>query len=346
MPCGTQKVKNVETALIHKVLHAAVACHAGENCSPDGDGKMKGRYCHWFITAMVMLLGTVWPMKADAAEALRFRHAVSLYTDDQGMGLKRPQGVTCLDSSILVVADTANNRLLRFALTADDAKPEVTAWKPPAMVYPQRIRQNRQGDIYVLDGKLRRVLHLSPEGKDLGFLDPIGVPLPEQIAIRSFDIDLHGNIYFLDVLSKRVLACNGQGEVLRQIQFPEAFGFFSDLAVDTRESVFLLDSVNGQVFSAKPGAPQFSPLGKQLKEFVRFPTSLALDPQGRIYLVDRNGSKIVVLAQDGTYIGKFSDLGWKEGLLNHPSQICLTEQGGLVVADTSNNRVQIFRPLK
>ena len=340
------KGKNVKTALSHTVLPDAVACHCGEISHPDGDGKMKGRYCHRFLTVMVLLLGTVWPMKADAAEALRFRHAVSLYTDDQGLGLKRPQGVACSGSSVVVVADTANNRLLRFALTADDANPEVTAWKPPAMVYPQLIRQNRQGDIYVLDGKLRRVLHLSPEGKDLGFLDPIGVPLPAQIAIRSFDIDVHGNIYFLDVLSKRVLACNARGEVLRQIRFPEAFGFFSGLVVDARENIFLLDSVNAQVFSAKPGAPQFSPLGQQLKEFVRFPTSLAIDPQGRIYLVDRNGSKIVVLARDGTYIGKFSDLGWKDGLLNHPSQICLTEQGGLVVADTSNNRVQIFRPLK
>ena len=292
---------------------------------------------------MVMLVSA--PLNAQAADVLRFRHGGSLYADAQGLGLRMPQGVACQESW-LVVADTGNGRLLRYALTDDASKYKVTVLKPPGMDYPQRIRLNRQGEIYVLDGKLRRIMHLSPEGKHIGFIEPVGLPSPAQVSIRSFEIDQRGEFYFLDILSKRVLVCNPRGEFRKQILFPETYGFFSDLAVDVRENIFLVDSVNAQVFAATSGATQFSPLSGKLKEYVRFPTSLSLDQQGRIYLVDQNGSKIVVLARDGSYVGKLSALGWKEGLLNHPSQICLNELGRLFVADTSNNRIQIFVRLK
>lgn len=292
-----------------------------------------------------MLMLASAPLKATAAEALRFRHAQSLYADDQGLGLKMPQGVACIQNRV-VVSDTGNDRLLRYTLTDDPSKPLVKVFKPPAMVYPQRIRLGPEGDIYLLEGKLRRIMHLSPEGKQLGFIDPVGVPSPTEVATRSFDIDQRGDFYFLDILSKRVLVCSARGEYRNQIQFPEAYGFFSDLAVDARGNIFLIDSIKAQVFVARSGAAQFSELSPSLKEYARFPTNLILDQQGRIYLTDRNGSQIVILAQDGSFLGRLSDLGWKEGLLNHPSQICLNQGGELFVADTSNNRIQIFVEVK
>ena len=298
------------------------------------------------ITCVTLLMLAWAPMKAGAAEALRYRHALSLYADDQGAGLSQPQGVACTDNSVLVVADTANNRLLRYVLTEDRSKPQVLVWKPAAMVYPQKIRLNLQGGVYVFDGKLRRIMHLSAEGKFLGFIDPVGLPSPDRITIRSFDIDQRGNIYFLDILSKRVVVCNANGEYLKQFQFPETYGFFSDVAVDTRENIYLVDSINAQVFAAKSGATAFSALSQSLKEYARFPSSLAIDQQGRIYLSDHNGSKIVILTQTGSYVGKLSALGWKEGLLNHPAQTCLNNQGELFVADTSNNRIQLFVEVK
>jgi len=298
------------------------------------------------ITCATLVMMAWAPLKASAAEALRYRHALSLYADDQGTGLSQPQGVACMDNLALVVADTENNRLLRYVLAEDGAKPQVLVWKPAAMVYPQKIRFNRQGDIYVFDGKLHRIMHLSAKGKFLGFIDPVGLPSPAQITIRSFDFDQRDNIYLLDILSKRVVVCNANGEYQKQIQFPGTYGFFSDIAVDSRENIFLVDSIHAQVYAAKSGAMVFSPLSQNLKEYMRFPANLTLDQQGRIYLSDRNGSKIVILTQTGAYVGKLSALGWKEGLLSHPSQICLNNRGELFVADTSNNRIQIFVEIK
>jgi hypothetical protein len=75
---------------------------------------------------------------------------------------------------------------------------------------------------------------------------------------------------------------------------------------------------------------------------MRFPTSLDTDKRGRINLVDRNGSKIIILGQDGSFLGRLSAMGWREGFLNYPSQLCLNNKGEIFIADTNNNRIQIF----
>jgi len=302
--------------------------------------------CKSLILGAALLVLAWAPLNATAAETLRFRHAMSLYADDQGIGLKLPQGVACAQNSILVVADTGNDRLLRYTLSDYESKPQVQVFKMPVLVYPKKIRLNRQGEIYVLNAKLGRIMRLSAEGQSLGFIAPVGMPAPTRIEVPSFVMDLDGRIYFLDILSRRVLVCNDRGEYLKQVEFPETFGFFSDIAVDGKKNIFLIDSVNAQVFTARTGETRFAPLSQSLKQYMRFPTSLTIDQRSRFYLNDRNGSKIVILGPDGSYMGRFSALGWKDGLLNHPSQICLNERGDLFVADTSNNRVQIFIELK
>jgi hypothetical protein len=69
---------------------------------------------------------------------------------------------------------------------------------------------------------------------------------------------------------------------------------------------------------------------------------LTTDRQGRLFLVDRNGSKIIIVARDGSILGRLSAKGWKEGLLSYPSQICINDRGEIFIADTNNNRVQVF----
>jgi hypothetical protein len=62
--------------------------------------------------------------------------------------------------------------------------------------------------------------------------------------------------------------------------------------------------------------------------------------------LDRNGSAIVVLGQDWSFLGRISGMGWKEGLLSYPSQMCINSRGEIFVADTNNHRIQIFAMLE
>ena len=285
------------------------------------------------------------PMKSFSAETVKFKYLQSIYFDDRGGGIKQPEGVACSDKSVLVVGDTGNDRLLRYTLEEKNLKAG-TEIKIPELSNPIRVQMNSKGEIFVLDGKRRRVVRLNPDGSFKGYVDPEGVPSPSAFVPRSFKIDRNNNIYILDIFTGRVLVLSPEGKYQKQIPFPKEFGFFSDLSVDSKGTLLLIDCVKAMVFSAAKDSNSFSPLTKNLREYLNFPTSITTDNRGTVYIVDENGSGIVILGQDGSYLGRQLNMGWNEGLLNFPSQMCINEKGEVFIADRGNSRVQIFTLVK
>jgi len=149
-------------------------------------------------------------------------------------------------------------------------------------------------------------------------------------------------VYILDVFASRVLVVSPEGKFQRQIGFPTSDGFFSDIAVDPQRRLFLLNSVTAAVYAAGPDDTAFSPLMNGLKDYVTFPTTLAADKQ-YLYVVDQFGSGVVILGKDGAFKGRKLIMGWKEGEIRYPSDICLNEQDEIFIADRGNNRVQMYR---
>lgn len=309
---------------------------------------MKEAVIKIFLAPLLAVLVSVMLLPAETFGAsIKIRHVVSVYNDNLGenpVQLRWPAGVGCTDDHF-VVADTANGRLLRYALE-DGTVTTLGESKPFQVRTPLKVQINSGGDIYVLDGDQRRIVHLGPDGKFRDYVDPKGLPSPAEYVPKSFALDSAGNIYVLDIFSTRVFVLTPAGEFQREIKFPKDYGFFSDIAVDFKGDILLLDSVRARVLAARKHAADFSPLTKSLREYMRFPVNLTTDERGRIYLTDHNGSRMVVVGQDGSFLGRFSDMGWKEGLLNHPSQACLNSKGYLFIADTRNDRVQIFQLLR
>jgi hypothetical protein len=200
--------------------------------------------------------------------------------------------------------------------------------------------------MFLTANKQRRIIRLTGSGTFKGYLDPSGVPSPATYVPKNFFIDGNDNIYILDVFSQRILILNSDGTYRKHIAFPENYGFISDFAVDVKGVVFLIDSVNAMVFSTANSNATFMPLTEQLKQYVRFPTCILIDKNGRIYLLDRNGGSIIMLGQNGSFLGRMSGPGWKDGRMIHPSQIALGNNDEIFVADTHNSRVQIFKAME
>ena len=278
--------------------------------------------------------------------AMKFRYMTSIYADDKGLGLKQPEGVACGGESLLIVADSGNGRLLRYSIKDGAIEVGTLEIKVDQLSYPVKTEINSTGEIYILDRKQRSIVSLSPAGEFRGYLQPVGLPSQTEYIPRSFTFDRNDSIYILDILSERVLVLDPGGRYVRQIKFPQEYGFFSDVAVDFRGTVLIVDVVDGKVFSAAKNSASFSPLTSSLKEYVRFPASLTTDDRGLIYLVDRNGGSIIILGQDGSFLGRQSGMGWKEGSLNYPAQMCINKKGEVFVADTRNSRVQIFKAVE
>lgn len=291
---------------------------------------------------ILLLIGLlVSPISVFGAEPVKFRHIQSIYFDEKGIGLKEPEGLACNEKTLLIVGDTGNGRLLRYNFQERSIKAG-TEIKIPELSNPIRVQVNSKGEILALDGKKRRIIRLSPEGAFKGYVDAEGVSSPSAFVPRSFKIDTNNNIYILDVYSARVLVLNPEGKYQKQIPFPQGYGFFSDLSVDLKSNLFLVDCVKAMVFSASKGSDRFSPLTKSLREYLNFPTNITTDNRGIIYVVDENGGGIVILGQDGSYLGRQLSMGWNEGLLYYPAQMCVNEKGEVFIADRGNSRVQIF----
>jgi len=289
-----------------------------------------------FILSLLFL-----PLHSFSAEAVKLKHLQSVYFDEKGGGLRQPEGVACNEKSVLIVGDTGNGRLLRYVFQ-EKRLGLGTEIKIPELSNPLRVQMNSKGEIFVLDGKKRRILRLSPEGTFKGYVDAEVVTSPSAFVPRSFKIDANDHLYILDIFSGRVLVLNPGGKYQKQIPFPQDYGFFSDLSVDSKGTLLLIDCIKARVFSAAKDSNSFSPLTKSLRENLNFPTSLTTDVRGIIYVVDENGGHIAILGRDGSFLGRQLSMGWNEGMLYYPSQISVNEKGEVFIADRENSRVQIF----
>ena len=300
-----------------------------------------------YMLIMVLLFSVMLPINSFGAGTVKMAQVMTLYSDDNAESpgpLKQPMGVACSEDSF-IVADSGNGRLLKYSFLDGEVKAEAE-FKVPELLHPVTVGINSKGDIFALDGIKRRIVRLSPDGKFISFVEPAGMPSQSSYVPKSFYIDKSDNMYILDIFSERVIVLDPEGAYLKQIKFHEDTGFASDVSVDFKGNVLLVDSINARIFYAAKGSEVFSPLTESLRNHVRFPTNLTTDKRGRIHLVDRNGSLIISLGQDGSFLGQSSGFGWKDGLLNYPSQICMNSKGEVAIADTNNSRVQIFKLLR
>jgi sugar lactone lactonase YvrE len=279
------------------------------------------------------------------AEALKLRHFQSVYADDKEAGFSSPEGVGCDEKGHILVADSGNGRLVRFTLINGKAMPDKEI-KAAELSFPVRVQTNSTGEIFALDGRQKRVVRFSPAGEYLGRVETAGSPPPSTVIPRSFDIGKDDSIYLLDVFGGRVLLLSPEGKFLKSIDFPAGYEVISDLAIDGKGNMFLIDSVKAMVYVAAKGSGKFSPLTESMKEVMKFPATIATDAHGNIYLADKNGGNIYIIGQDGSFKGEQLNMGWKEGQLRYPCQLCVNDKGEVFVADRDNNRIQIFSTVR
>jgi len=299
-----------------------------------GDDRVRRTYI-----VIAALWAFLWASPVLAAGANAFKWVTSIYADADGVGLKYPEGVACGEKSV-VVADTGNGRLVHYSYEG----PAVTAQTaiPLGKASPIIVQLNSKGDIYVLDGRDRRIEGFKASGEKIGYLNPKSLPSAKDMVPKSFRIDRDDNIYILDIFSESVILLDPDGQFIKKIPLPARHGFFSDLAVDRQGKIYVLDSIKAVVHSAAKGTDSFTPLTESLKEILNFPVRITVDDDGVLYLVDQNGSGLGLVAPDGSFLGRRLGLGWNKGGLYYPSQICIGEDGDVFIADRNNSRVQMY----
>lgn len=292
-------------------------------------------------TAVLVALAATIPATAlAAAPAAGLKYERTIYSDTADVALRRPEGVACDDRGAVVVADTGNARLVVFAWK-EGALAGGTQVKLAQLPYPVRVQIDGKGFVLALDRRAKRIVRVDAKGAFAGYLEPQGAS-SNPVTPAAFRVDAADNVYVLDVVAGKVLVVSPEGRVVRELPAPKASGL-ADVAVDSGGRIYLVDAVTAVVFAADPKATAFQPLSGSLKEQISFPTYLTPDNRGKLYVVDQNGNAVVKLGVDGSFLGRELAMGWDDGAVYYPAQLCIDAGGGAFLADRNNDRVQVFQ---
>jgi subtilisin family serine protease len=75
-----------------------------------------------------------------------------------------------------------------------------------------------------------------------------------------------------------------------------------------------------------------------------FPTSMAIDSEDNLWIVDSGNHRVQKFNSEGEYLDQFGSLGSSPGQMNYPMDIAIDGNGNLWVSDFFNNRIQKFAP--
>ncbi|NQW23802.1 MAG: SMP-30/gluconolactonase/LRE family protein [SAR202 cluster bacterium] len=86
---------------------------------------------------------------------------------------------------------------------------------------------------------------------------------------------------------------------------------------------------------------EFGAYGEADGEFM-WPTSVALDSKGNLYLADEWLNRISKFTKDGEFVSKWGTAGSGDGELNGPAGLAIDADDNMIVVDSGNNRIQKF----
>lgn len=161
-------------------------------------------------------------------------------------------------------------------------------------------------------------------------------------------IDKNDNVYVSDTAQKRVNVYNSDGDLVASVirVGGEIINNPTGLAIDEeRNRLLIVDSRGHRVFiSQLDQLDKGVILGKKGdgdSEFY-FPSFVATDRQGRIYVSDTLNFCIKVFDKDLNFIRRIGEHGTGMGMFDRPKGIAVDSEGHIYVADAAFSNFQIF----
>ncbi|MEW6128804.1 MAG: SBBP repeat-containing protein [Acidobacteriota bacterium] len=215
-----------------------------------------------------------------------------------------------------------------------------------AMTRPSAIAVDSKGRIYVVDTLKASVFIFDLQTKKMNLLGTQGrgrLIIPYGIAI-----DKNDNVYVSDTKLKRVMVYNPAGELIGAVSRigNETLINPAGLAIDDmRNRLFIVDSQGHKVFACElnqlDNGVAFGKRGEAEGTF-NFPTAVAIDKQGRVYVTDTLNFCIKIFDKDFKFIKRIGEHGTGYGMFDRPKGIALDSEGNIYVVDASFSNFQIF----
>lgn len=163
--------------------------------------------------------------------------------------------------------------------------------------------------------------------------------------------DAKGALYVTDLSGPfpKVLVIDRAATVVRTLGENQKLNFPNGVAVDGAGNVFVSDSNNGRLLMFGIDGQIRAQVGRGSGQGnLGLPRGLAVDGSGRVFVADSTGQGVFVYrapsgdSQRLDYLGFIGGEGVSDGLFEYPNSVGIDARGRVYVADTFNDRVQVW----
>jgi tripartite motif-containing protein 71 len=327
------------------------------------------------IALLGLLLWLLRPEKSGAQAQQAAGYPIHVVTTIYGSGaaddqlLRTPMGVAFDAAGNVWISNSGQSRVEEY--TNDGTYIRTIGRDPGAgqLVAPYGLAVDPdRGRVYVADYYTRAVQVFTTDGGYVGHLPADDQPLkvfgpdgfsPYDVAVLNGRIIASSNdgLYVFDQDGHVVDRWGGtaKGKNVRDAEWG-SFNFPDSIAVDpAQDRVYVADTLNRRVVALDASGDWLWASGKadvngKLKGFWQLPRSVAVGPDGLLYVVDTfrpdpkgmGTGHIVVLSSDGGLLSEFGRAGTNDGDFRFPEQLASGPNDLWAIADRENNRVVVF----
>ncbi len=299
--------------------------------------------------------------------------------------LASPGDVTVDENGNLFIADQGNYRIRRVnpagiinsvAGTSDDGRPASFA----QFFFPNNIAADGAGNLFIADTDMHRIRKITPDGiltnvagnGSSGFSGDGGPASQAQLRYpAAITVDAAGNLFIADTRNDRVRKVTPNGIISTVAgsgsggdggpAFQAQLGAPGGLAVDGAGNLFICETEGNRIRKVSAGGIIETVAGNGTVGFsgdggpgpsaqLAFPTGIALDRAGNLFIADSLNNRVRLLELDGIIktvagngTGAFAGDGHSATAaeISYPQAVAVDAAGNLFIADTGNVRVRV-----
>jgi len=267
-------------------------------------------------------------------------------------GAQRPAGVAVSPSGDRIyVAQSAGDRT---GIVFDAAGNKIGMMAPPESTGTQHVPvyvavDPLTGEVYLSD-RLAGAIYIYDRDGAYQRTFTLAEPRPGWQPL-GLAFDAKGYLYVTDPSGpfQKVLVIDRTATVVRTLGENDKLSFPNGVAVDGAGNVYVSDSNNGRLLVFGTDGQVRAQVGRGAGQGnLGLPRGLAVHGQGRVFVADSTGQGVFVFhspsgdSQRLDYLGFFGGEGIADGTFEYPNSVAVDARGRVYVADTFNDRVQIW----